>query len=84
MKINLVKNYISKLTKQDIINYLNKENIEANQIEIDLIYDTLLNNYNNIENIEFNSFIVNYKNKLNEKLYNKIIEKYNEYKKFIE
>ena len=84
MKIDLVKNYISKLKKEDIINYLNKENIPYNNEEVDLIYEAIMSNYQNIDNINLESYISNYKYNLNETLYNKIIEKYNEYKKFIE
>ena len=84
MKIDLIKNYISKLKKEDIINYLNKENLPYSNEEVDLIYDGIMSNYQNLENIDFNTYITNYKYNLNETLYNKIIEKYNEYKKFIE
>ena len=84
MKIDLIKNYISKLKKDDIINYLNKENLPYSNEEVDLIYDGIMSNYQNLENIDFNTYITNYKYNLNETLYNKIIEKYNEYKKFIE
>jgi len=84
MKINMLKNYISKLTKKDIIDYLNKEKVEYNNQEVDLIYEAIMSNYENMENIDFMKYISNYKCNLNEKLYNKIIEKYNEYKKFIE
>ena len=84
MKIDLIKNYISGLKKEDIINYLNKENIPFNNDEIDLIYEAIMSNYLNMEDIDLMSYISNYKYNLNETLYNKIIEKYNEYKKFIE
>lgn len=84
MKIDLIKNYISKLKKQDIIDYLNKEEIEADSNEIDLIYKTIKDNYQNIETYNFEENIKFYKDKLNENLYKKIIEKYNKYKKFIE
>ena len=84
MKIDLIKNYISKLKKEDIINYLKKENVQANNEEVDLIYSTIMNNYTNMENINFIEEITKFKDKLNNNLYNKIIEKYNEYKKFIE
>lgn len=84
MKIDLIKNYISKLKKQDIIDYLNKENIKASNDEIDLIYNVIKENYNMLENINFNEKIKLYKDKLNENLYNKILEKYEKYKKFIE
>jgi len=84
LKIDLIKNYISKLKKEDIINYLKKENVQANNEEVDLIYSTIMNNYTNMENINFIEEITKFKDKLNNNLYNKIIEKYNEYKKFIE
>ena len=84
MKKELLKTYINKLTKQDIINYINKENVEATPEEIDIIYDTIKNEYEVILETNFMNYFSNYKFILNEKLYNKIIEKYNIYKKFIE
>lgn len=84
MKKELLKTYINKLTKQDIINYINKENVEATPEEIDIIYDTIKNEYEVILETNFMNYFSNYKFILNEKLYNKIIEKYNTYKKFIE
>ena len=84
MKLDLIKNYIRKLKKEDIINYLNKESIKANDNEINLIYSEIINNYEKIDMINFDEYILKFKNKLNDNLYNKIIEKYNEYKKFIE
>jgi hypothetical protein len=76
--------YINKLTKQDIVNYLSKECIPASNEEIDLIYKAIKNDYNEILESDFNSYISNYKLTFNKSLYEKIIEKYNEYKKFIE
>jgi len=84
MKIDLIKNYINKLQKEDIINYLNKENITANDNEIDLIYNSIKNDFDYVIHNDFNVYLEKYKSQLNENLYNKIIEKYNEYKKFIE
>ena len=84
MKLDLIKTYIKNIKKDDIVNYLRKENISANDNEINLIYNEIQKNYLNMENINFEQYIVNFKNQLNENLYNKIIEKYNEYKKFIE
>ena len=84
MKLDLIKNYIKKLNKEDISNYLKKEHIEFCEKEVNLIYKTIKENYENLENIDFNSYIQKYKEFLNKNLYNKIIEKYNEYKKFIE
>ncbi len=84
MKKELLKAYINKLTKEDIINYLSKECIPASKEEIDMIYSAIKNDYNEILDTDFNSYISNYKLVFNKTLYMKIIEKYNEYKKFIE
>ena len=84
MKKELLKNYISKLTKQDIINYLSKECIPASNEEIDMIYNAIKNDYEEILETNFMSYISNYKLNFNTDLYRTIIEKYNQYKKFIE
>jgi hypothetical protein len=82
MTRNLIINYIDKITKFDIEKYISKENIEHTKEEIDLIYQSIKNDYNEILN-NFQNYIVKFKDKLNKNLYNKIIEKYNQYKKFI-
>jgi len=84
MKKQILEMYIKKLTKDDIVNYLSKECIPASNEEIDLIYNAIKNDYNEILESDFNSYISNYKLTFNKALYEKIIEKYNEYKKFIE
>ena len=83
MNKNLIINYIEKITKQDIQKYISKENIEHTKEEIDLIYQAIKNDYNEILD-NFQNYITKFKGKLNTNLYNKIIEKYNQYKKFIE
>ena len=84
MKKELLRKYIDKLSKNDIVIYLKKELIPATNEEIDLIYKEIKTKYEEILNSDFIKYIENYKNKLNAKLYQKILEKYNEYKKFIE
>ena len=83
MNKNLIITYINKITKQDIEKYISKENIQHTKEEIDLIYESIKNDYYEILN-NFQNYIVKFKDKLNTNLYNKIIEKYNQYKKFIE
>lgn len=83
MNKNLIINYINKITKQDIEKYISKENIQHTKEEIDLIYESIKNDYNEILN-NFQNYIQKVKDKLNPNLYNKIIEKYNKYKEFIE
>ncbi len=84
MKIELIKSYINKLTKDDIVRYLNKENVPASSDEVDLIYNSIKNDFDYVLNNDFLSYLEKYKSRLNSNLYQKIIEKYNEYKKFIE
>lgn len=83
MNKNLIINYINKITKQDIEKYISKENIQHTKEEIDLIYESIKNDYYEILN-NFQNYIQKLKDKLNPNLYNKIIEKYNKYKEFIE
>ena len=81
MKKQILEIYINKLTKQDIVNYLSKERIPASNEEINLIYNAIKNDYKEILESDFNNYISNYKLTFNKTLYEKIIEKYNEYKK---
>ena len=83
MNKNLIINYIKKIKKEDIQKYISKENIQHTKEEIDLIYQSIKNDYHEILN-NFQNYIQKIKDKLNPNLYNKIIEKYNQYKKFIE
>ena len=84
MKKDILINYINRLKREDIVSYLSKECICASNEEIDMIYNAIKNDYNEILNSNFMSYISNYKLTFNEELYKKIIEKYNQYKKFIE
>ena len=61
MKKQILEMYINKLTKQDIVNYLSKECIPASNEEVDLIYKAIKNDYNEILESDFNSYISNYK-----------------------
>ena len=83
MNKNILLNYINKITKEDITKYISQEQIEHTKEEIDLIYESIKNDYQEILN-NFQNYIIKFKDKLNQNLYNKIIEKYNQYKKFIE
>ncbi len=84
MKKELIKSYVNRLTKQNIIDYLSKECISASNEEIDLIYNTIKNNTDELLNSEPISYMQKHNIILNKQLMLKIVEKYNEYKKFIE
>lgn len=83
MKEELIKGYIKKLRKEDIKNYLQKECVTASDKEIDLLYDIIMSNYQNIKQLDLN-FIAQYESYFNKDLYLKIIEKYNQYKSLLE
>lgn len=83
MKEELVKSYIKKLKKEDIKNYLQKECVVASDKEIDMLYDIIMSNYQNIKQLDLN-FIAQYESYFNKDLYLKIIEKYNQYKSLLE
>ena len=74
MKKELLKSYINRLTKQDIVNYLSKECIPASDKEIDLIYNAIKNDYDEILDSNFISYISKYELNFNKHLYQKIIE----------
>lgn len=80
----IIKNYINRITKQDIINYLSKECISASNEEIETIHNAIKNDTDELLKIDPISYIETHNISLNTELYKKIIEKYNEYKKFIE
>lgn len=79
---NIIKNYIDKLTKEDIINYSKKEGIFLNDSEINVIYDEIKNNWKQLYNGN-TRVITNLENKINNKAYNRLIDLYNTYKKFL-
>ncbi len=83
MNKNLIKQFASNLTEDDIVKYLNKECVCATKSEILLIYNLIKKDIDIILECDFYEYILNYKSSLNENLYNKIIEKYEKYKSFI-
>ena len=83
MKEEIIKGYIKNLKKEDIKNYLQKECVVASDKEIDMLYDIIMNNYQNMKQLDLN-FIAKYESYFNKDLYLKIIEKYNKYKSLLE
>ena len=76
MYFNLIKKYINYLKKDDIVNYAKKQGVILNNIELDTIYNAIKTRW---EEIYYNGIkIINeYKNKLNNATYEKLIELYN-------
>ena len=77
----IIQKYIEKLTKQDIINYTKKQNINLTQKEIDIIYYYIKNKYKDFLNGNHETILKELKQKVSPKTY-KILEEY--YKKYRE
>ncbi len=78
MREKIIKMYIDKLTKQDIVNYINKNNLKVSNNEIDLLYNSIKYDYIKILNNPIN-YLNNIKNKLSISTYNKLLELYTKY-----
>ena len=80
---SIIINYIKNIKKEDIYNYGIKQGIKIDKHDIDIIYDYIKNRYNDIIN-NTNSILLEIKDKLNIKVYNKLLELYNKYKIIID
>jgi hypothetical protein len=84
MNKNIIKKYADNITKEDILKFAQSENVSINNNELNTIYYIIKNKQDEILNGDFYNLIDNYKQDFNPLLFNKIIEKYEKYKKFID
>lgn len=80
MKDKLIKNYINKITKKDIVLFAEKNNIILSNQELDYIYNLIKNNYKEIISENPNNIFKELKNNVNSNNYNKIIKLFFIYK----
>ena len=76
----IIINYIKRLTKQDIINFCIKQNINLTEKEIDIIYYYIKNKYKNLFNGKEQILLSEIKSQVSKSTYNKILEYYELYK----
>lgn len=76
----LIKNYIKKLTKEDILNFCYKENIKLNNEELDLAYVYIKKYWREFLKKDPSNIFNELKNKLSSSTYKKMIEIYEKYK----
>lgn len=76
----LIKNYIKKLTKEDILNFCYKENIKLNNEELDLAYVYIKKYWREFLKKDPSNIFYELKNKLSDSTYKKMIEIYEKYK----
>ena len=70
---SIIKNYTKNITKDDIINFSLKQNIKLTNNEVNIIYDQIKNNINNIIK-DTNTELEKIKDKLSNTTYLKIKE----------
>lgn len=75
----LAKKYIKRLTPQDIKNYATSINVQLDNQEVNIIFDFLLKNYEDLLN-KNTSVFKDLKPRIRNDLYNKIISLYEENK----
>jgi len=76
----LIKNYIKKLTKEDILDFCYKENIHLNNKELDLAYIYIKKYWKEFLKKDPSNIFNELKNKLSDSTYKKMIEIYEKYK----
>ena len=80
MKGQLIKNYINKLSIQDINSLAIKNNINLTDNELNFIYNQIKNNYNDLLYGDSTYIFKNLKENVSDNNYNKIKELYTNYK----
>ena len=78
---NIIKNYVSKLTLEDIKRYASIKNINANKEEMQIVYEFIKNHYDKLLSQDMLFIENNLKNKLRPNLYNTLLNLYNEEKR---
>ena len=76
----LIYKYSKNITKQDIINFSNSQNISLTTNELNTIYYYIINKTKIFLEGNRELILQELKNKLTSNTYNKIIELYNKYK----
>ena len=80
MKGQLIKNYINKLTINDINSLAIKNNIYLDDLELNFVYNKIKNNYNDLLYGDSTYIFNELKNNVSENNYFKIKELFNTYK----
>lgn len=84
MNKNLIKTYALKLDTEKIINFARSEGIELTISEAEMFESTIKDNIDEILNGNGLEIIESKKNSMNERTYDKLLELFYEYKKFID
>ncbi len=84
MNKSLIKSYVSNLTTDSVIEYGKKEGIDVSISEADIFVSTVKENIDYILDGHALEVIESKKEEISESSYNKLLELYDKYKKFID
>lgn len=79
----IIKNYINKLTIDDILNYAKKENIKVSLNEASIIYKYIKEYHDVFLNGNPDTLFIELKSKLSYEVYDKCVNLYNKYKNYL-
>lgn len=83
----LIENYINKMTISDVNNFALSNNINLNNTELDIVYNTIKRNWYTLIYGDYTSIFNNLKDKFDINTYKKIEELFfyfkNKYQKFL-
>lgn len=84
MYYNLIKNYVANITKNDIYNFALKQNIDLKENEVEIIYTSIKEHWEELYNNNGDSVFLIIKKEVRSDIYEKIINLYKEnYHKFL-
>ena len=82
MNKSVIKRYATNVTKNDIVSFAYKENVMASDAEVDIIFKAIHFDIDVLLEDPI-AYLEDYKDKLSDEVYLKLLEFYNKYKKFI-
>jgi len=75
----LIKNYVNKMTKDDVIKFTQKNGIYLNESELDFVYRFIKKNYEALY-VNPNIDLTKYKQNFSDENFNKLMKLVNDYK----
>ena len=78
---SIIKKYVNILKREDIVNFAKKNNLLLDKEELEIIYNTIKSRYIDIYNDGL-KVINEYKDKLKKNTYDKLIDVYENAKKY--
>lgn len=82
MNKNIIKMYANKITKEDIVNFAQKENVNITENETNIILNAIKNDIDILLSENAIIYLESYKGKISDNLYKKLEDLYYKYEKF--